>query len=239
MSSRVLVVAALAAVAGCGDDVSPGPVCPIDDLYANQHYCASAAILALRDIEHYVLRQDDVDRYYSRLRLPLRERSILRYTKPQGDAGHFFLVESQYPPLVEAWSSGQLRIGEDRVDRWFADAGATEVRVSSPDVPRFAVHWEVPVSHRVLTAGVEEIPDTRTYPQSRSDSGPDVDLVWSGDDAVITFRIGWGDCVAGCMWMHSWRATVTSDDDVTIEDLGGDPVPETLEQRAADLPPPP
>lgn len=72
-----------------------------------------------------------------------------------------------------------------------------------------------------------------------SPTAPDLILEWDGDDALFTFLVGWGDCIAGCMGMHTWEARVTPEYDVTIEDLGGDPVPDWFQEIADETPPPP
>lgn len=42
---------------------------------------------------------------------------------------------------------------------------------------------------------------------------------------VVTVRIGWGDCPAGCMNEHSWTYAVLPDGSVNLQSEGGPPVP--------------
>ena len=42
---------------------------------------------------------------------------------------------------------------------------------------------------------------------------------------VVTVRIGWGDCPAGCIDEHSWTYAVGPDGSVTLQSEGGSPVP--------------
>lgn len=236
--------AALLVVAGCGDD---GPVCPVDVPGLHPPYCASAMNLALRNSEHLVLQQDEVNYYYALQKPAYAELTTLRTTSAGNDSENDpdrFLIQSNYPPILEAWNAGEVRVGEDRVDRWFGDAGAVSVERLGFDGPdgfqQFYVEYERFVSWRVLEQGLEEIPDTQFnawhYLPPRA---PDLLLEWDGDDAVFTFLAGWGDCIAGCAGSHTWEARVTPDFEVTIEDLGGDPVPDWFQDNADERPPPP
>jgi hypothetical protein len=41
----------------------------------------------------------------------------------------------------------------------------------------------------------------------------------------VIFRVGWGDCPAGCISEHTWTYHVATDGAVELIDEGGDPVP--------------
>ena len=42
---------------------------------------------------------------------------------------------------------------------------------------------------------------------------------------LVSVRVGWGDCPAGCINEHSWVYAVGPDGSVTLQSEGGDPVP--------------
>ena len=42
---------------------------------------------------------------------------------------------------------------------------------------------------------------------------------------VVSVRVGWGDCPAGCISEHTWVYAVGPDGAVTLQSEGGDPVP--------------
>jgi hypothetical protein len=232
----------LALLAGCGDNE---PVCPIDALGARD-YCPPAAVLALRETEHLVVQQDEVSYFYELQRPAYVALPILRMAGANTDSSNkpgSFLIQSDYPPILEAWNSGEIRVGEARVDRWFADAGAYFVERLAIDAPdgfqMFTVKYERWVSWRVLEQGLATIPDTRFDPEHyKPPTEPDVILEWDGDDAIFTFLVGWGDCIVQCFGTHHWQARVTPELEVTIDDLGGDPVPDWFQEIADQRPPP-
>jgi hypothetical protein len=43
---------------------------------------------------------------------------------------------------------------------------------------------------------------------------------------LVTIRIGWGDCPAGCIDEHRWTYAVTPDGSVTLQSESGSPVPD-------------
>jgi hypothetical protein len=51
----------------------------------------------------------------------------------------------------------------------------------------------------------------------------DVVLTVNGNERVYTFTQGKGDCPAGCIETHFWRATIGPDGGLTIVE-GGDPL---------------
>lgn len=44
-------------------------------------------------------------------------------------------------------------------------------------------------------------------------------------DFIVSVRVGWGDCPAGCISEHTWVYAVQSDGVVTLQSEGGDVVP--------------
>jgi hypothetical protein len=240
VARAVAVLGVLAGCSGPGPAGGPEPICPIDALGGDTHYCRSAASLAVRTSQHLVIQQDEVDYFYELLKPAYAALPILRLAKAfvGGPSGP---VLSRYPPIVEAWSAGQVRVGEARVDRWFADAGAYAVTRTPTDFdgyPTFAVGYELLISYRVLEQGLTEIPDTRLSDEDIPLRHPNVLIAWDGDDALLTFLVGWGDCFVECEGVHDYLARVTPDLEVTIEDLGGDPVPPEFQEVADNYPPP-
>jgi len=202
--------------------------------------------LALRESDELIIQQDEVDYFYALQRPAWIALPVLRMSRAENDSTNkpgAYTIESNYPPILDAWGGGEVRIGEDRVDRWFADAGASSVERLDVDAPdgfaKFYVQYDEFVSWRVLEAGIQEVPDTRFEAgHYQPPEPPDITLAWDGDDAVLTFLVGWGDCMVQCSGTHSWEARVSPELEVTIEDLGGGPVPEDFLQAAEQRPPP-
>jgi hypothetical protein len=94
------------------------------------------------------------------------------------------------------------------------------------------------VSGRDLEAGLTEIPDTRLHDDDLPLRHPNVLLARDGDDSLLTFLVGWGDCVVECDGVHDYLARGTPDLEVTIDALDGDPVPPEVQERADNHPPP-
>ncbi len=50
----------------------------------------------------------------------------------------------------------------------------------------------------------------------------------TGDGFTVTFEVGWGDCLSGCIDRHRWTYAVSSDGAVTLIEESGSPVPSGL-----------
>lgn len=73
-----------------------------------------------------------------------------------------------------------------------------------------------------LLASVEPL-DPEMIGQSSTWEAVETDAGWE-----LTFVVGWGDCIAGCISRHTWRYTVTREGTVTLVEEIGDPIPDDL-----------
>ena len=53
---------------------------------------------------------------------------------------------------------------------------------------------------------------------------------------IVTVRIGWGDCQAGCIDEHTWVYAVSPDGSVTLQSEGGGTVPDRRGRGAGEQP---
>ena len=83
-----------------------------------------------------------------------------------------------------------------------------------------------------LLASVEPL-DPELIGQSSSWEAVETDAGWD-----LTFVIGWGDCIAGCISRHTWRYAVTREGAVTLVEETGDPIPQDiLNELGGGIPP--
>lgn len=55
--------------------------------------------------------------------------------------------------------------------------------------------------------------------------GNDIVFRYGRSNRIFTFKLGWGDCLAGCMHSHYWEVAVTVDEKVRLINEYGDPLP--------------
>ena len=78
------------------------------------------------------------------------------------------------------------------------------------------------VNVHALAARLAEIPGVRwAEPNSVLGDGNDVESERDGDSWLITFRLGWNDCPAGCIDSHYWRFRITDQGAVTLVESWG------------------
>ena len=83
-----------------------------------------------------------------------------------------------------------------------------------------------------LLASVEPL-DPELIGQSSSWEAVETDAGWD-----LTFEIGWGDCIAGCISRHTWRYEVGREGTVTLVAETGDPIPDDiLNELGGGIPP--
>jgi len=83
-----------------------------------------------------------------------------------------------------------------------------------------------------LLTSVEPL-DPELIGQSSSWEAVETDAGWE-----LTFVVGWGDCIAGCISRHTWRYTVTREGAVTLVEESGEPLPgDVLNQLGGGVPP--
>jgi len=73
-----------------------------------------------------------------------------------------------------------------------------------------------------LLASVQPL-DPEMIGQSSTWEAVETDAGWE-----LTFVVGWGDCIAGCISDHAWRYTVTREGAVTLVEESGDPIPDEV-----------
>jgi len=77
------------------------------------------------------------------------------------------------------------------------------------------------VAHEPRLAGITAL-DTNLIGQS---SWYEVAPGSRAGEYLVSVRVGWGDCIAGCINKHDWQYAVSPDGTVTVQSETGDPVP--------------
>jgi hypothetical protein len=239
----VVALAGSLAVA-CETDAS---TCPIDDPGRHQPYCINSIVLAVRLGDKLVVEQEDVDEYYDLLRPALHAEPVLRlvYAFDQdSNETRGCTVYTRHEPLVSAWMTGDVVTGDATIDSVFAENGAIAVEYLLQDFDGnhlFYVEWKLAMNWSLFDEVVTSVPATSLAPDHALPPSEDNDiwLSWDGDTPVADFHFGWGDCFTVCDGVHHWRARFGGDDEVEVQDLGGDPVPDPIREGAEARPPPP
>jgi len=240
----LVCAAGAAASAGCGDD-QPGHYCHASEWGhgLDLQVCAAPIELALRYGD--TLRADPalVDYIYVAIRKaydldplfgdpPVRNDGST--TPDRAD------VHSTYPPLVEHWDRGEVVTGDPTVDAVFADNGA--IAVDRFYEGAYGVQLAEPLNPRILTDLAATIPDTsieQPLPPFDVNRTLDTTLVFVPGKLIAQVRIGWGDCLVGCMGYHTYLLEIPDDGPAELLDDWGDPVPAALLAALRDRPRPP
>ena len=229
----------------CGDSRNADPDAPTGPPDARQYNCEctfanpdkfaipgceQAMMLAVRHQDGILMQQADVERFHRLVDAVNRAEPGTTGAYPNRQyAGSSMPVYSTYEPLVSAWSQGTLLTGEALIDAAFA-ANATGVvydgYLAQLQIHQFRVEFPTLASFVALDQVVEQIPETWPGEYEFYDVNTTIYAESLSEPVQLFFRAGWGvDCQVGCPDTHAWRATVTDDLEVSVTDLGGDPVP--------------
>lgn len=125
---------------------------------------------------------------------------------------------------TRAWINGQRLTGNQQIDdliltydlqlgeRWYFSNYHT--LISSKPLNLLALKNFFKKIDGVLDAG----------PDGLIGDGNDIVFNYSRANKIYTFVIGWGDCLAGCMFKHYWEVAVTPDERVRFIKQYGDPI---------------
>jgi hypothetical protein len=233
-----LAITLSAWIMGCGDN-RPDERCDIDNLDNlddpatwREPGCRAGLQLSLRYGREVLLDEAAWMDYRRIVGAVYCAAPVTQLAKPfeaQGWWGEF-IIGTTYPPLVDAWSRGDVITGVEQLDGIFAEAVGVFQQLTGSSwyvlsFPRPISVWEIT---RRLDSEASEIPDTVWEPVEAYSR--DITASWDGDVARLNLLGGWGDCLSGCTGYHSWSATVNPTNEVAIVDLGGAPIPEEFLQ---------
>ncbi|MGN6104497.1 MAG: hypothetical protein ACTHU0_05280 [Kofleriaceae bacterium] len=209
------------------------------------HTCYVANLFAARDTDELLPSQDEIDRYFDRWQRTIEAEPILEGRRPQlyRTTLQSADIYTTNPRVIDAWSQGELVTGDPEFDTLMA---VLEPEIVARSNDRFGVRtprvFNEELVHQRLLATASSLP---FFGQEWRDDGtwswigkPAGDPGTEEETAQIEFRFGWGDCLAGCIWMHYLRAIVPPEGPATVYDLGGDPLPPGVSLSPNTRPPP-
>ena len=124
---------------------------------------------------------------------------------------------------VARWTPGAAPSGNSVLDELVRRYGLSLVSDRMTGAYRQVVLRSVyAVNIHALAARLAELPGVRWAESNtvRGD-GSDIESERDGNDWLITFRLGWNDCPAGCIESHYWRFRVTDRGAVTFLESWG------------------
>jgi len=233
------VLAALAVLAGglgaegCGDN-EPG--CSVLKWAGGAEGCYDAQILVARDSAHLVPSQAELDRYWRRWRRALAAVPYLDAGFPQRYRGlpGGPAVFTNDPDVIAAWWKREIETGVPAFDATIGQLVPIRIvhsRDQGSGPVSFVLEEDAVFGEEQLDAMLAPyawLPDAWPYTERN-------DTYWrwigapphttGGDDATaeLEVRLGNGDCLSGCLWMHRVRVTVPPVGQVEVCDLGGQP----------------
>ena len=157
-----------------------------------------------------------------RLRRAIRRRPI---RVPLGLLGPAVLLVACSGGAVASPSASTPAASTPAASAPAASAPAASTPAASPSVggavagPEDAVARVV--AHEPRLAGITAL-DTNLIGQS---SWYEVAPGSGAGEYLVSVRVGWGDCIAGCIHKHDWQYAVSADGTVTVQSETGDPVP--------------
>lgn len=216
--------------------------------------CTSAVLHAAKDSAELIPTQEEIDRYYDRLRRVDEAAAALRYylEPPLGryDGIPGTTIHTRNPSVIAAWEGLEGEPAPPTGDPVFDEAvSMLEVTIE---------HWWRWESRDYVSFGIsvdrlfnDEVLHQRLLPTSSWLPEPVFrlpDAYWrwidadgtGTDDATAEIFIvyGWGDCFAGCAYYHQFLATVPPDAPARVADIGGDPLPPGWELNPSTPPAP-
>ena len=238
LTPAVIAAISMAWLGACGDDLpaTSMPDCGLHNPdWARIVGCSAAIYLAAREGRTVTVQQDLVDKYFPLIRAVWIADPLTQLGEPARSVWDTGYVLTENEQWIAAWEGGSLETGIASVDATF---GETLLDVVSsgvtflPPKTGFSLRFRSQVSLDVIADRLRSFPDTivETYLRPHNDTH----VRWEGLTAHLDIVGGWGDCPPGCAFFHYWSATVTPDLQVTVIDLGGDPIPPDIRQLATD-----
>lgn len=150
--------------------------------------------------------------------MPERDSVIDLYCVHQYPKNHFvqefLIIADRSYEWTNHWFNNELMTGIPIVDSIMIKYGF-EIKSVSPSVDMVVFRTEQSFNIRAV-CDLLKITDGIIYadPNISFGDGPRFTYTSSGIDRYLTFQIGWGDCMSGCIWRHIWRFKVNENCDV-------------------------
>jgi hypothetical protein len=192
-----------------------------------------AVVLALRYQQELFL-DDDLARTYDDLLERGRTvdaRLALVHARPNVFPDRV-LVQTDVAAVEASWASGALATGIESLDALLESIELSSINTLQNEAGSY-LHFERAVRPQTLAASIRAYPGFRAFVELNYGDGVDITIEELADAHVLTFRLGWGDCLSGCIFAHLWRVRVAVDS-VSLLDESGDELPPDIDRAAAD-----
>jgi len=164
--------------------------------------------------------------------IPARDSVMTMYpfTFAAPDQLHEIIVTvSSTHDWTDDWIRMEMETGITELDQLVElyDLRVTWWRSMAPyhDDYWFTLGTEKLISERGLAELFQSIPEIAiAEPNSMRFDGDWIRGSMSGEDVLIDFEKGWGDCPAGCALDHTWHFQVSPEGDVQYLGSSGDPI---------------
>ncbi|MEJ2205052.1 MAG: hypothetical protein P8170_13205 [Gemmatimonadota bacterium] len=146
------------------------------------------------------------------------------HTFPRPELHQFVLTVDESVPWVSEWRLGRHITGNQQVDSLMAryEADLVSYRSSGAGEGFVLLEAGLPLNVQGLGARFEAVTGVlESYPNTRGGDGADIVLEDSSAGWLLTFSVGWGDCIAGCTERHFWKFSVREDGAVQYVDGWG------------------
>ncbi len=206
-----------------------------------QHYLGSAKIIALRQMLADPAWVDSVyippvlynpvlqalSAVFNATQYPERDTvteclDILAAASPVSPIGITLVVDDTSALWAKNLHQGIFPTGNATLDDLFLRFKL--VKTSSYQFSKFFffIENEDPLNTVALAKLFNSIPDTHADPNGTIGDGNDIRLETGAGGVTLRYRVGWGDCPAGCIFKRSWTFLVFPDCSVQFLGAQGD-----------------
>jgi hypothetical protein len=252
---RTILVASALAMLGCtpADDSTTSPCLTTE---GNDYHCLSARALAARYSPELIPSDAEVHLYHERWLRAIEAEPLLADAGAQWyrSVTSAFVLYTRNSLVVEAWKDLQLPepevvpTGDQQFDQLMSELIHPRLYTSLRDPSGSGVYRALVYTNAVING---EILHARLLPtDSHLDDAnpipdwPDIFAEWRDvagtlETGTVQFdvRWGWGDCIAGCAYLHDFRAIVPPSGTATVYDMGGAPLPPHVQLSPNTKPP--
>jgi hypothetical protein len=148
------------------------------------------------------------------------------HTFPRPVVREFVMSLDATEEWVARWTPGVVPSGNRVLDELVRRFGLSLVSDRATGASRQVVLRSIyAVNIHALAARFAELQGVRwAEPNTVIGDGSDIESERDGNSWLITFRLAWSDCPAGCIESHHWRFRITDQGAVTLMESWGAPV---------------
>jgi hypothetical protein len=244
MSRRQLMERALSIVivtsGGCGDNQK---ICTAVFNASYDPACPAAQVFAARDSAFLVPTSRELESYAGRWArvLEVEPLSLLQSFVPERYRDTALLdhtIHTTNPAVISAWQRQVLSTGDAGFDHVLSQLEPVTIApyyISGDGLSVFTFTSQVIFGEEQFQTSLANTGSGLSPPgnagrsdgiwQWKSGTGGSI---YDSDTAQIDVRLGWGDCLVGCIYFHKIRFIVPPAGSVDEIDLGGAPFPDGI-----------